>query len=241
MKNKAVLVTGAGRGIGKSILNRLVDDGYFVLGTYLSSTPDQMQGDSFKFFELDCGSDESIESLVDALGDYELHGIVNNAGLVEMEDFDNFDMRTWSRTFDVNLNAVLKLVLKLRSRIVPNGSIVNIASTDGYLGGFDTMSYAASKAALINLTKSFAINLGSSQIRCNAIAPGWIKTDMGTKVEDVAIDHTALNRLGLPDEVASVTSFLLSNDSSYVTGQTIVVDGGYYCIDPVMKIEANLS
>jgi len=240
MEKQAVLVTGARRGIGKAILDRLMKDGYFVLGTYLSKVPEEMSGEGFKFFKLDCGDDTSIEALGHALREYKLHSIVNNAGTIEFEDFDNFDMTGWTKTFDVNLNGILKLVMALKSQITANGSIVNIASTDGYLGGYDTMSYAASKAALINLTKSFAINFGPSQIRCNAIAPGWIKTDMGTKVEDVAIDHTALDRLGLPEEVAGVVSFLVSSDSSYVTGETIVVDGGYYCIDPVMKIEAKL-
>jgi 3-oxoacyl-[acyl-carrier protein] reductase len=91
----------------------------------------------------------------------------------------------------------------------------------------------------MNLTKSLAINFGPQNIRVNAVAPGWIQTDMGTKMPEVAIDHTALGRLGLPEEIAGVVSFLISSDSSYITGETIVVDGGYYCIDPVMKLEAN--
>jgi NAD(P)-dependent dehydrogenase (short-subunit alcohol dehydrogenase family) len=245
MSKGMIFVTGASRGIGKAISQRLHQDGYHVIGTYNTTKPAassaENAGETQNFVQLDCGNDSSIEAIARTLADSELHGIVNNAGMIEFEDFQNFDLEGWRRTFAVNLDGVLKLVLALKDRLAAGGSIVNIASTDGLIGGFDTMAYAASKAAVINLTKSLAINLGPKNIRVNAVAPGWIQTDMGTKMPEVAIDHTALGRLGLPEEIAGVVSFLISSDSSYVTGETIVVDGGYYCIDPVMKLEANDS
>ena len=243
MSKGTIFVTGASRGIGKAISQRLRQDGYHIVGTYNTTKPTASSaedaGETQKFVQLDCGNDSSIEAVARTLADSELHGIVNNAGMIEFEDFQNLDLEGWRRTFAVNLDAVLKLVLALKDRLAAGGSIVNIASTDGFIGGFDTMAYAASKAAVINLTKSLAVNLGSKNIRVNAVAPGWIQTDMGTKMPEVAINHTALGRLGLPEEIAGVVSFLISSDSSYVTGETIVVDGGYYCIDPVMKLEAN--
>ncbi len=241
MSKGTILVTGASRGIGKAISQRLYQDGYHIIGTYNSTKPTANSAESHNFVQLDCGNDDSIEAIARALSDRELHGIVNNAGTIEFEDFQNFDLKSWRRTFAVNLDGVLKLTLALKDRLGANGSVVNIASTDGFIGGFDTMGYAASKAAVINLTKSLAINFGPQNIRVNAVAPGWIQTDMGTKMPEVAIDHTALGRLGLPEEIAGVVSFLISSDSSYITGETIVVDGGYYCIDPVMKLEANDS
>ena len=245
MSKGTILVTGASRGIGKAISQRLYQDGYHIIGTYNSTKPAASSaegaGGIHNFVQLDCGNDSSIEAIARTLADSELHGIVNNAGMIEFEDFRNFDLKGWRRTFAVNLDGVLKLTLALKDRLSANGSIINIASTDGFIGGFDTMAYAASKAAVMNLTKSLAINFGPQNIRVNAVAPGWIQTDMGTKMPEVAIDHTALGRLGLPEEIAGVVSFLISSDSSYITGETIVVDGGYYCIDPVMKLEANDS
>ena len=245
MSKGMIFVTGASRGIGKAISQRLHQDGYHIIGTYNTTKPAVSSAEDAdetqNFVQLDCGNDSSIEAIARTLADSELHGIVNNAGMIEFEDFQNLDLEGWRRTFAVNLDGVLKLVLALKDRLAAGGSIVNIASTDGFIGGFDTMAYAASKAAVINLTKSLAINLGPKNIRVNAVAPGWIQTDMGTKMPEVAIDHTALGRLGLPEEIAGVVSFLISSDSSYVTGETIVVDGGYYCIDPVMKLEANDS
>jgi NAD(P)-dependent dehydrogenase (short-subunit alcohol dehydrogenase family) len=231
MSKGTILVTGASRGIGKAISQRLYQDGYRIVGTYNSTKPAASSaegaGGIHNFVQLDCGNDDSIEAIARALSDRDLHGIVNNAGMIEFEDFRNFDLKGWRRTFAVNLDGVLKLTLALKDRLGANGSVVNIASTDGFIGGFDTMAYAASKAAVINLTKSLAINLGPKNIRVNAVAPGWIQTDMGTKMPEVAIDHTALGRLGLPEEIAGVVSFLISSDSSYITGETIVVDGGY--------------
>jgi NAD(P)-dependent dehydrogenase (short-subunit alcohol dehydrogenase family) len=245
MSKGMIFVTGASRGIGKAISQRLHQDGYHIVGTYNTTKPTASSaedaGETQKFIQLDCGNDSSIEAVARTLAGSELRGIVNNAGMIEFEDFQNFDLEGWRRTFAVNLDGVLKLILALKDRLAAGGSIVNIASTDGFIGGFDTMAYAASKAAVINLTKSLAINLGPKNIRVNAVAPGWIQTDMGTKMPEVAIDHTALGRLGLPEEIAGVVSFLISSDSSYVTGETIVVDGGYYCIDPVMKLEASDS
>ena len=218
MSKGTILVTGASRGIVKAISQRLYQDGYHIIGTYNSTKPAANSAEIHNFVQLDCGDDDSIEAIAPAFSDRELHGIVNNAGTIEFEDFRNFDLKSWRRTFAVNLDGVLKLTLALKDRLSANGSIINIASTDGFIGGFDTMGYAASKAAVINLTKSLAINFGPQNIRVNAVAPGWIQTDMGTKMPEVAIDHTALGRLGLPEEIAGVVSFLISSDSSYITG-----------------------
>jgi 3-oxoacyl-[acyl-carrier protein] reductase len=136
---------------------------------------------------------------------------------------------------------VLQLSLGLRARLSQPAAIVNIASTDAFLGGMDTMAYAASKAALISLTKSLAVNMGPDKVRVNAIAPGWIDTAMGTKLPDMAIGHTPLGRLGTPADIAGIVAFLMSDDAGFITGTTIVADGGYYCLDPVMKAEKLLN
>jgi 3-oxoacyl-[acyl-carrier protein] reductase len=242
---KSIVVTGASGGIGSAIARRLLKDGYHVIGTYHRSGQklDELAREfpSFKTTALDMGRRASISDFVGSLPPQPIYGLVNNAGIIEFEDFTHFDLELWRRIQDVNVQGVLQLSLEIRSRLSRPASIVNIASTDAFLGGVDTMAYAASKAALISVTRSLAVNMGPDSVRVNAIAPGWIDTPMGTKLPAMAIEHTPLGRLGTPADIAGIVSFLMSDDSGYVTGTTIVADGGYYCLDPVMKAEKLLN
>jgi NAD(P)-dependent dehydrogenase (short-subunit alcohol dehydrogenase family) len=242
---KSVIVTGASGGIGSAIARRLLNDGFQVIGTYrLGSHALERLTQEFPLFtamSLDMSSGTSISAFVDSLEGRMIYGLVNNAGIVEFEDFEQFDLELWRRVQAVNVEGVLQLTLQIRAKLSRPASIVNIASTDAFLGGLDTMAYAASKAGLISLTKSLAVNLGPANVRVNAIAPGWIDTQMGTKLPAMAIEHTPLGRLGTPDDIAGIAAFLLSEDAGFVTGSTIVADGGYYCLDPVMKAEKLLN
>jgi 3-oxoacyl-[acyl-carrier protein] reductase len=243
--SKVIIVTGASGGIGSAIARRLLTDGYPVIGTYHrgKQTLDDLAREfpRFRTAALDMSSRASIAEFVGSLGSQEICGLVNNAGVIEFEEFANFDLELWGRVQDVNVQGVLQLSLGIRTQLSKPASIVNIASTDAFLGGIDTMAYAASKAALISLTRSLAVNMGADNIRVNAIAPGWIDTAMGTKLPAMAIEHTPLGRLGTPVDIAGIVAFLLSEDAGFVTGTTIVADGGYYCLDPVMKAEKLLN
>jgi NAD(P)-dependent dehydrogenase (short-subunit alcohol dehydrogenase family) len=243
--SKAIIVTGASGGIGSAIARRLLQDGYHVIGTYhrggqkLSELAREFP--SFETAALDMSSRASITDFVASLDGRVIYGLVNNAGVIEFEDFNNFDLESWRRIQDVNVQGVLQLSLNIRTQMSRPASIVNIASTDAFLGGMDTMAYAASKAALVSLTRSLAVNMGPDNVRVNAIAPGWIDTPMGTKLPAMAIEHTPLGRLGTPADIAGIVAFLMSDDAGFVTGTTIVADGGYYCLDPVMKAEKLLN
>jgi 3-oxoacyl-[acyl-carrier protein] reductase len=243
--NRSVVVTGASAGIGAAIARRLHADGYRVIGTYnsgksrIEELAKELSG--LVIAHVDMGNGSSVDAFVSSLARQEIYGLVNNAGVIEFEEFGVFNASSWQRVQDVNVQGALRLTLGLRAQMSHPASIVNIASTDAFIGGVDTMAYAASKAALISVTKSLALNLGQEGIRVNAVAPGWIETAMGTKLPQMVIEHTPLGRLGTPADIAGITAFLLSNDAAFLTGSTIVADGGYHCLDPVMKAEKILN
>ncbi len=237
------IVTGASRGIGRAIAERLAADGYTVIGTYArneSAAADVAAGSGATMHRVDFSADGAVAEFVEQLEPTPLDVLVNNAGIFEYEDFEDFDMELWRRVVRVNLDAVVELSTALRPRFNRGGSIVNIASLDGYVAAYDSMSYAAGKAALVNLTQSLAVNFAPYGVRVNGIAPGWITTEMNVDSDTSgAAEWTPLGREGEPAEIASVVSFFCSDDAGFVTGQTLVVDGGYGLVDPVIKLDSD--
>ena len=241
MDNKIVLITGANRGIGQSILHRLDADGYLVIGSSRSNKgvekiSSEIKKSNGKGIQMDVTDQKSIDDAVDSIKkDYgPIYGLINNAGITN----DNLLMRMsdeqWSSVIDSNLNSlfrVTKSIVKdmMKARV---GRIINIGSIVGMMGNAGQSNYSATKSGLLGFTKSLARELSSRNINVNSISPGFINTDMTKALSEDQIDalskNIPLNRIAEPSEIASVVSFLLSDDSSYITGENINVNGGLY-------------
>ncbi len=240
---KVALITGASRGIGEAIARRLAAEGAEVVGAARSAEALEkvvagirQGGGKASGLALDLADPGSIEEGVKSVlaGHGKIDVLVNNAGVTE----DNLVMRmskdAWDRVLATNLTGVFLLtqaVIKamLRKRY---GRIVNITSVVGLMGNAGQANYAASKAGLIGLTKSVARELGSRNITCNAVAPGFIATAMTDRMTDAArqalTGQIPLGRLGTPDDVAATVAWLASDEASYVTGTVVNVSGGLY-------------
>lgn len=242
MKN--ILVTGATRGIGRAITKKLLSEGSTVYGVYKESNKqaDELAskyGEKIVLLQADLGKKEQIAKLLERLKDIRLDGIVNNAGVVHLTKWDELDFDEWDETLAVNLTAPLKLTHGLRTNLKDGSTVVNIASVDGFCAAYDTVAYAASKAGLISLTKSLAAILGPRNIRVNAIAPGWVETEMtANSMPDESKELTPLKRNAKPEEIADVVSFLVSEQSSFINGTTITVDGGLTAVDYTLYKES---
>lgn len=242
MKN--VLVTGGTRGIGRAITEKILSEGHKVFVVYKESTEQahelaEKYGDQVAILQANLADKEQVSQLIENLKDTQFDGIVNNAGIVYLTKWEEFNFDEWDETLAVNLTAPVKLVHGLRNNLKDCATVVNIASVDGFCAAFDTVAYAASKAALISLTKSLAAILGARNIRVNAIAPGWVETEMtADTMPDESKEITPLKRNAKPEEVANVASFLLSEQSSFVSGTTITVDGGLTVVDYTLYRES---
>ncbi len=249
MKN--VLVTGVSRGIGREIAKQLHSEGYNIFGVYKYSkeyTDEKSEGDSLKdelknlvLIPCDLADQRSYEQIQSVIGNTKLDAVVNNAAEFYMEKWQDLNKDNWQRTIDVNLSAPLWLVHTLDSNLANNASIVNIVSTDAFVGAYETRAYGVAKAGLVQATKSLACVLGDRRIRVNAVAPGWVETPMteGT-LPDESTYMTPLGRNAKPSEIADVVRYLLSEKASFINGAVINSDGGLTAVDYTLKKEANL-
>jgi NAD(P)-dependent dehydrogenase (short-subunit alcohol dehydrogenase family) len=242
---RRALVTGVARGIGRAITTRLLQQGWAVIGTYNTSAPEAKQlaaeHEALTLRQVDLSTNAGVAALVGAAKSRPLHALINNAGSIEFEERDGFDPAAWDRVFSINVKAPVNLALSLRPELRGIGAVVNIASTDAFSGSFNSFSYAASKAALLNATKSLANVLGADEVRVNAVTPGWVDTAMVGPAPDEPVRLTPLARLGLPEEIAACVTWLLSEEASFVNGASLVVDGGFSNVDYVLMREAQID
>lgn len=245
LDNKVAIVTGAARGIGEAIALKLAEHGASIAFTYVSdSSADKAAalqqkleslGVKAKAYKSNAGDFAASEQFVnDVLKEFgNIDVCVNNAGISK----DNLLLRMTSEQWDDVMNINLKSVFNITKQVIrpmmkaKKGSIINMSSIIGIRGNAGQSSYAASKAGIIGFTKSIAHELGSRNIRCNAIAPGFIETDMTHYLQDgdaskAFLEKIPLGRFGSGEEIANTTLFLASDMSTYITGQVLSVCGG---------------
>ena len=241
-KDKVVLITGASRGIGKAIANRFANKGAFVIGTATSegsankiSEYFAAEGFSGKGLVLNIADKASVDEFENSLKEFDAPNIlINNAGITRDNLFMRMKDDEWEDVVNTNLTGMYR-VTKLCIRTMMKaryGRIINIASVVALSGNAGQTNYSATKAGMIGFTKSLAREVGSRGITVNAVAPGFIETDMTNELSDETRDsilkQITLGRLGQADEVAAVTEFLASDNAAYITGQTLSVNGGMY-------------
>jgi 3-oxoacyl-[acyl-carrier protein] reductase len=245
IKDKVCIVTGAARGIGAAIVKKLAENGAHVAFTYVSDSSAEKaaaleaelskEGVRVKAYKSNASDFAQCETLVnDVLKDFgKIDACVNNAGISKDNLLLRLTPEQWNEVINVNLNSVYNMTKQVIRPMMKAkaGSIINMSSIIGIRGNAGQASYAASKAGIIGFTKSIAAELGSRNVRCNAIAPGFIETDMthylkeGTAADNFLKD-IPLGRFGKADEVAELTLFLASDRSAYITGQVISICGG---------------
>lgn len=236
---KVAVVTGAGRGIGAAIAHRLAKDGYAVAVCYNKSKgtalnlAEEINGSAY---QLDISNSSAVNSVFAQIEREmgEIAILVNNAGIAEQALFTDITDDMWRKMIDTNLGgtfycsrAALPFMIRRKS-----GKIINIASIWGETGGSCEVHYSAAKAGIIGMTKALAKEVGLSGITVNSVSPGVILTDMTSHFDEATMDElreeTPLNRIGTPEDIAGVVSFLASSDADFITGQDIAVNGGMF-------------
>ena len=241
LKNQVALITGAARGIGKAIAARLAREGASVAivdidGEQARKTASEFESESLRAVSYTCNVadpgevDRLVKKVVSDLGRIDI--LVNNAGITRDGLLMRMKPEDWDLVLAVNLKGAFNFIRSVCCQMMKQraGAIVNISSVVGLMGNAGQANYSASKAGLLGLTKSAAKEFASRGIRVNAVAPGFIETEMTTvlpeEVKQGWLDSVPLNRAGSMEEVASVVLFLVGPDSEYITGQVLQIDGG---------------
>ena len=240
---KYALITGASRGLGKAIAIRLAKDGFAVIINYQSNreaaedTLKQIQeaGGTGELLPFNVTDPQVIEAALDSWSqahpdDY-ISVLVNNAGIRQDNLMIFMQDEQWNRVLDTTLNGFFYITRRLLKDMMThrNGRIINMASLSGLKGLPGQTNYSAAKAALIGATKALAQEVAARKVTVNAIAPGFIATDMTKEHNEAELKKLIpLGRFGKPEEVAALTSFLASDESAYITGQVISINGGLY-------------
>lgn len=240
LKNKVAIVTGSSRGIGKATAILFAKEGAKVVINCKDQTEEAKKvvsdigNTKAIFIQADVSKEEDVKRLVSMtikkFGKIDI--LVNNAGVIFREGDWKSNTKIWHATMDINLTSAWLMIREIAPIMIKNrsGSIVNISSIYGFLGAASVLAYSSAKGGLITLTKSFAKELAPN-IRVNAVAPGNVMTDMtkeaGKKLIEFFEKQTPLRRSAEPDEIAMAILFLASNDASFITGELLIVDGGY--------------
>ena len=232
MEVKKVLVSGGTKGIGGAIVTKLLDEGYSVIATTRDKTKANiLEHKNLTVENLDLSSKDSVSEFQEKVESFKPSILVNNAGVTKDNLFLRMSENDWTEVIETNLNGTYRLTKIFLKDMIKNkwGRIINIGSVSGLMGNQGQTNYASSKAALEGFTRSLAKEIGSRNITVNLVSPGFINTDMtsGLTIEKLE-SQIPLGRMGNPSDVASLVAFLASEGAGYITGQTLVVDGGLF-------------
>ncbi len=239
LENKKIIVTGASGGIGNSIVEKLVECGANVLasGTKVTKLEDlKKRFNKIKILKFDISQTEKIEEFVDNAAK-ELGGldcVINNAGITQDNLAIRMSIEEWKKVIDINLTSTFLMSKFAIKKMLKNkkGKVINITSVVGHTGNVGQANYTASKAGIVAMSKSLAIEYAKKNININCISPGFIKTTMTDKIDekykDVIVSKIPSARLGEPEDIANAVLFLTSANSDYINGETIHVNGGMY-------------
>ena len=240
LKNKNIIVTGATGGIGNSIIKRLNEEGANILasGTRIEKLEELKKNfEGIKILKFDISQSDKIEEFIEnatkELGD-SLDCMINNAGITQDNLAIRMSLNEWQKVIDINLTSTFLMSKFAIKKMLKNkkGKIVNITSVVGHTGNLGQANYTASKAGIVAMSKSLAIEYARKNININCISPGFIKTAMTDKIDekfkDVIISKIPSGRLGAPEDIANAVLFLASAKSDYINGETLHVNGGMY-------------
>ena len=239
LKNKNIIVTGASGGIGNSIVEKLYEYGANILasGTRVEKLNDlRNKFEKIKILQFDISQTEKIEEFIDNASN-KLGGldcIINNAGITKDNLAIRMSIEEWQKVIDINLTSTFLMSKFAIKKMLKNkkGKIINITSVVGHTGNLGQANYTASKAGIVAMSKSLAIEYAKKNININCISPGFIKTNMTDKIDDkfkeAIISKIPSARLGEPQDIANAALFLSSENSNYINGETIHVNGGMY-------------
>jgi len=240
LEKKNIIVTGASGGIGKAIIKKLYETGANILasGTRIEKLEELKKNfENIKILKFDISQSDKIEEFIDnatsELGG-SLDGIVNNAGITQDNLAIRMNLEEWQKVININLTSTFLMSKFAIKKMLKNksGKIVNITSVVGHTGNLGQANYTASKAGIVAMSKSLAIEYAKKNININCISPGFIKTAMTDKIDEkfkeVIISKIPSARLGEPDDIANAVLFLSSDQSNYINGETLHVNGGMY-------------